>query len=178
MSELVKAGGNRRLDRVLDEAFARNLSALETEKLRERRNLARAEREYLSLVRRLLQGRLDILRAERDRRASGGDAASIRDRLPEILADAPRGPSRGEAVVVPMPDEEISLARRRVERLVSDTSLSDLEALSDADLGASIGRLEEEERAVSDVRGKVLAVLDQLQGELKERLRAEYGGVE
>lgn len=178
MSELVKAGGNRRLDRVLAEGFAADISALDTEELRDRRNLARAEREYLSLLRRLLQGRLDILRAEREGRATGAESPPIRERLAEILADAPRGPSRGEAVVVPVPDEEISLARRTVERLVSDTSLSDLEALSDEDLAAGIGRLEGEERAVSDVRGKVLGVLDELQGELKERLRAEYGSSE
>jgi hypothetical protein len=65
----------------------------------------------------------------------------------------------------------MALARRRVERLVSDTRLSDLGNLSDDDLAAAIERLEEEEREVSNVRKQVITVLDRLQEEIKRRWR-------
>ena len=168
-------GGRRRIDRVLSEDFARDLGDADTDEVRRRRDLARAERDYLSFVRRLLQGRRDILRAERERRAGGGEPASVLDRLSEVLAEGPRGTSRGEAPVVAVSVDEVALARRRVERLVSDAHLSDLASLSDEDLEAALSRLEKEERTVSDTRGKVLAVHDALQDEMKRRYRAELG---
>ncbi|HYH27865.1 MAG TPA: aerial mycelium formation protein [Actinomycetota bacterium] len=175
MSEVVDTpmvGGKRRIDRVLASGFAEGLSDLDMDELRSRRDLARAEREYLSLVRRLLQGRRDILHAELERRRTGEPAGELVDRLAEILADAP-GPSRGEAPVVSLPEEELTLARRRVEKLLADASLSDIDNLSEETLADAIARVEEEERSVSEMRGKVLSVHDALQDELKERYRAK-----
>lgn len=169
------AGGRRRIDEVLTEEFVQGLDALDQDEVRRRRDLAHAEREYLSFVRRLLQGRRDILRAELDRRRSGDAPAPVLDRLSEILAEGPLGPSRGEAPVMAVSVEEIALARRRVERLVSDASLSDLQSLSDEDLEAALQRLDAEERTVSDSRGRVLAVHDALQDEMKRRYRAQLG---
>lgn len=170
--------GRRRIDRVLAPAFAADLADLGLEEVRRRRDEALAEREYLSFLRRLLQGRIDILGAERDRRRVGGEEAPVVERLSQALADRTRGPSRGEAPVVPVPDEEIALARRRVERIAADLTLSNPSALSDEDLDRAMERLAREERGVSAKRTKVLAVHDALQEELKRRYRAQvqYGG--
>lgn len=177
MSDAPMTGGKRRIDRVLAEDFASGLGELEMDELRTRRDLSRGEREYLSFLRRLLQGRRDILRDELQRRETGGDAGPLVERITAVLGEGPRGRSRGEAVTVPLPDEEISLARRRIERLLSDASLSDLEGLSDDDLRATIERIEDEERKVSEARGRVMGVLDRLQGELKRRLRTQLKGL-
>ncbi|HYU58177.1 MAG TPA: aerial mycelium formation protein, partial [Actinomycetota bacterium] len=133
MTEPVMAGGHRRIDRVMDPMFLDGLGDARIEELRRRRDECRAEIEYLSYLRRLLQGRLDILRAERGQRESGA-AGSLVDRLPEILSGGGATGSRGAFVHVVLPDEEMALARRHVERLVSDAGLSDLPALSDAAL--------------------------------------------
>lgn len=178
MTEVPMLGGKRRIDRVLDPEFIQGLEALEMEELRRRRDLCRAEREYLSLVRRLLQGRRDILQAELERRKTGDRAGSIVDQLAATLADAPLGPSRGEAPVVTIPDEELTLARRRIERLLSDARLTDLDAMSDEDLQESVSRIDEEERAVSEARGRVFAVHDALQEELKGRWREKVRRME
>jgi hypothetical protein len=77
--------------------------------------------------------------------------------------------------MIPMPEDEITMARRRVERLVSDARLSDLEALSDQELDDGVGNIEREEREVSDVRTRVIEVHDSLQEEMKRRLKAELG---
>jgi len=64
-------GGHRRIDRVLSPAFVENLPDLSLAEVKQRRDEALAEREYLSLLRRLVHGRLDILRAEAARRGRG-----------------------------------------------------------------------------------------------------------
>lgn len=177
MSDTPMAGGKRRIDQVLGAGFAEDLGDLHTDEVRRRRDLARGELEYVSLVRRLLQGRRDILRDELDRRRSGADAPPVVERVVSALSEGTRGPSRGEAPVVPLPDEEIAMARRRVERLLADSGLSDLEALSDEGLEEAVARIEEEERRVSDSRSKVIEVQDALQDEMKVRLRAELSNL-
>ena len=164
---------NRRIDRIRDPAFLQALHELPLDQLRERRDDCLAEREYLSLLRRLLQGRAEILRAELDGRAAGEDRSDLIDRLTTILSDDDHHPvtSRGEAVRVVVPDEEMLLARRRVERLASDVGISDPTGLDDGALGDAIERLAIEEHNVSDARLQVIGILDTLQDELKRRYK-------
>lgn len=175
MSDTPKVGGNRRVDQILADGFTDGLGSLDTDQVRRRRDLARAEREYLSFLRRLLQGRRDLLRDELDRRRTGGEPQSVVERVVSVMAEGTRGSSRGEAPVIPMPEDEIAMARRRVERLVSDAHLSDLNALSPEELEEAAGRIDVEEREVSRIRAEVIEVHDALQEEMKRRLRAELG---
>jgi anti-sigma-K factor RsiG len=170
-------GGNRRIDQVLAPGFTDGLEALDEQEVRRRRDLARGEREYLSLLRRLLQGRRDILRDELDRRRTGSEPQPVVERVVSVLSEGSRGPSRGEAPVVGLPEEELVIARRRVERLISDAHLSDLASLSDQDLQVAIDRIEEEERGVSDSRGRVIEAHDALQDEMKRRYRDRLGSL-
>src|SRR5512132_4316098 len=141
-------GGDRRIDRIRRPEFVEGLAGLSLEDLRARRDQCYAEREYLSLLRRLVQGRAEILRAEGARRGSGG-----------------------EAVKVGLPEEEMLLARRRVERLVADAEISDPGALDDERLAAAVELLVGEEHEVSQARNDVLHVMNALQEELKRRYR-------
>jgi hypothetical protein len=175
MSDAPKTGGKRRVDEVLAEGFTDGLGKLDDDEVRRRRDLARAELEYLSFLRRLLQGRRDILRDELDRRRSGGEPQSVVERVVSVLSEGSRGPSRGEAPMIPLPDEELALARRRVERLLSDANLSNLLSLSEQDLEAAVALIGEEERGVSATRSRVIEVLDLLQEEMKGRLRERHG---
>jgi hypothetical protein len=167
----VSEQAKRRIDRIRDQGFVRGLDALSIDELRARRDECLAEREYLSLIRRLVQGRAEILKAEIERRGSGG--APLVERLSEILAGEPQGPSRGEALRVGVPEEEMLQARRRVERLVTDAGLSDPGALDDASLQNAVEVLADEERIVSEERNDVLAALDALQDELKRRYKED-----
>lgn len=173
---LHKVGGNRRIDRVLSPEFLRDLSELSLAELRQRRDEALGEREYLSLLRRLVHGRLDIVRAEAARR-SEGDSGSLVDRLNKAMSDEERGSSRGEVLRFSVPEDEIALARRRIERLVSDASISNPSALSEDDLTRSERRLTEEERMVSKARAAVLHVHDELQDELKRRYKQDLSQI-
>jgi hypothetical protein len=168
---LTEQGGNRRIDRIRRADFVDGLEGMSLDELRRRRDDCLAEREYLSLLRRLVQGRAEILKAEVERRGGGGGDLPLVEQLATILASEGKGPSRGEAVRVGVPDEEILQARRRVERLVADTGISDPSALGDEQLAEAVDLLVREEHEVSGTRTEVLAVLDRLQDELKRRYR-------
>ena len=163
---------NRRIDRIRDPAFVDALGDLSLDDLRERRDECMAEREYLSLLRRLLQGRAEILQAEVEGRAGGGDRTDLVERLTAILsADDHVMTSRGEAVRIGVPEDEMLLARRRVERLATDSGISDPTTLDDVALADAIHSLATEEHEVSEARRAVITILDTVQDELKRRYK-------
>lgn len=165
--------GNRRIDRIRDPAYLEGLDGLSLEELRARRDECMAEREYLSLLRRLVQGRAEILKAELDGRGAGEDAGPLVDRLAEILAgdESRSGASRGEALKIGVPEDELSLARRSVEKLVADAGISDPSSLDDKRLAEAVETLVNQEARVSESRTAVIVVLDTLQDELKRRYK-------
>lgn len=163
---------NRRIDRIRQPSFVEGLAELTLDDVRARRDECLAEREYLSLLRRLVQGRAEILQEELAARGSDAERAPLVERLTAILAsDEHNGTGRGEAVRVAIPDDELALARRRVERLVNDAGISDPGALDDGALGSAIDTLIAEEHEVSDARHAVIEALDALQDELKRRYK-------
>ncbi len=162
---------NRRIDHIRADDYIVGLSDLSLDDLRARRDECLAEREYLSLLRRLVQGRAEILQAELGGRASG-ETAPLVDRLSEILAgDEPNGTGRGEAVKVGVPEEEMLMARRRVERLVADAGISDPGELDDHQLAMAVDTLAAAEEQVSQDRRDVIRILDIVQDEVKRRYK-------
>jgi hypothetical protein len=167
-----QTAGHRRIDRIRDDAFTAGLESLTLDEVRGRRDECLAEREYISLLRRLVQGRAEILQAELVSRGTDGDSGPLVERLSTILAgDEPAATSRGEAFRVGVPEEELLMARRRVERLVADVGISDPSELDDAALAAAVDTLAAEERQLSDTRAFVIDVLDRLQAELMRRYK-------
>ena len=130
------------------------LTRLSLPELRTLRRDAQRDEADLSYVRRLLQGRIDILRAELSRRdpaspdpeadASAGEAlvadAPVVDRLPEILTDAPaRQRSSARHVTLGTPHGEEY--RRLAAEMLAEVELSDLGARTDRELHTAISRL-------------------------------------
>jgi hypothetical protein len=161
--------GNRRIDKVLDPEFVEGLGAISLEDLRERRKEAEQEETDLSYMRRLLQGRLDILRAELARRA--GDGSDLLDALPQILADEPSGGPHGLGRHVAAEPSRADAHRRYVEALVADVDLSNPDAHDDASLRKVLETLEAEEQKTSESRRAVQKVMDALTGEVTRRYR-------
>jgi hypothetical protein len=150
--------GNRRIDRIRDPSYLDGIEDQSLEDVRARRDECMAEREYLSLLRRLVQGRAEILKAELASRGTD-DARPLVERLSEILASDQPVTSRGEAMKVSLPEEEMLLARRRIERLVADAGISDPSELDDRQLTEAVDVLAGEEREVSSQRNEVHRVL-------------------
>jgi hypothetical protein len=176
------AGGRRRIDRVLDPDFVEGIRDLPLEELRQRRADADQEGVDLSYARRLLQGRIDILRAEQQRRRGDGPLAamprtdaSIVAALGHILADPPtegRPVSQGRhALATPT---RVGEHRREAEAAVADVGGSDLDALDDERLADAIGRLVEIETRVSRSRRSVHAVIDTLTDEVARRYTLDH----
>jgi hypothetical protein len=154
-------GGRRRVDRVLGEGFLDGLGEMTLQEVRQRRFDAEQEDADLSYIRRLLQGRMDIIRAEQQRRATAsGDADPVVDQLAQVLGGGGRPSPHG-----------LAENRRRVEQIVSDPALSNVGAMSDAQLAAGYEELVGFERTVSGIRHRVQQVMDQLTAEITRRYR-------
>jgi hypothetical protein len=176
MSVDVMPGGQRRIDRVLDPGFIAESGSLDLSELRARRDEAEAEEADISYLRRLLQGRLDILRAELVRRSQGGDrdVAGLRAALPSILSnDVFVGELSGRHNALPriQAPSHADAGHRRVERLVSDETLARLPDLDVDELTKVVETLSREEEAVSAGRRAVQRVVDVLRAELARRYR-------
>ena len=166
----VRPGGNRRIDRVLAPAYLDQLDALPINALRARRREAEQEEVDLSYLRRLLHGRIDLVRAEQARRAGNGHDAQVVDSLAQILSESPRGTRPFDRVrhLVTEPSRA-DRRRRRVERLVANVDLSDVGARTDDELDRVLRTYRDEEKLVSDVRAQVQQVLDAYAAELARR---------
>ncbi len=162
--------GNRRIDRVLAEGYLEGLSQLSLDDVRTRRAEAEQEEADLSYIRRMIQGRLDILRAEMNRR-DGALTGSLVEGLSTILADEPRGAARGMGRHITVEPSRIDSHRRYVEALVADVDLSDVSARSTDELAHALRTLSEEERAVSAKRRALHDVLDACSAEITRRYR-------
>lgn len=173
----VRPGGNRRVDRVLDEAFVADLPGLTMTELRRRRADAEQEEVDLSYLRRLLQARIDIVQAEIERRAAGS-TESVVDHLERVLADEAPAPPFGlgrHSVLEPTRVEEY---QRRVERMVADVRLSDVGGQTDLQLAESLSTFGTEERALSALRRSVQRVMDVLGAEVARRYREGEASVD
>ncbi|MDX6286315.1 MAG: hypothetical protein QOG53_1800 [Frankiales bacterium] len=169
--------GKRRIDRVLAEGFLDTMTAAPLEEIRALRADAEQEEADVSYIRRLLQGRLDILMAEVERRKGGSDASSILDSLPQILSDE-RGEPHGLGHHTTVEPSRVDQHRRRVEALVANVDISNVGATSDEDLQRALVTLREEERSQSETRQQIQAVVDACAAEITRRYREGEAVVE
>ncbi|QNE75906.1 ABC transporter substrate-binding protein [Streptomyces finlayi] len=136
--------------------------------LRTLRKEAQRDEADLSYVRRLVQGRIDILRAELARRLD--PETPVVDRLSEILTDTPslhRSSARHVTLTTPRSDEYRQLAAETL----ADVELSDLEARTDDELHTAMGRLVRYEQQVSRRRHRLQRTADDCGAEIARRYR-------
>jgi len=170
-------GGRRRIDRVLAPTFLEGLAEMDLQQIRDRRADADQEEADLSYARRLLQGRIDLLRAEESSRAGDGPLSraprsdsEIVDALARILADGPRR-DRGLGRHLTCSPSRVGEHRREAERAVADVGGTDT-SMSDEELRSAIGHLTDIEQRVSRSRRSVQIVVDTLTEEIARRYRA------
>ncbi|MFF9016492.1 ABC transporter substrate-binding protein [Streptomyces sp. NPDC014870] len=145
-----------------------DLAALRLPELRALRRDAQGEEADLSYVRRMLQGRIDILRAELARRTD--PESPVLDRLSEILADVPsRRAVSARHVTLSTPRSEEY--RQLVAEMLSEVELSDLGARTDDELHAAMGRLAGYEQQISRRRRELQGTADDCSAEITRRYR-------
>jgi hypothetical protein len=161
-------------EHILDEGYLEGIEDLSTEDLRRMRAECEAQEEAVSYARRVLQGRLDILRAELLRRSDDGDerADSLLELLPTILASdqASSDPLKARATRLRVP-EAAEVLEAEIDRIVDESTLEELGDHGPADLAGLLDRLAEHEQRLSRVRRTLFERIDTLREELAARYK-------
>lgn len=145
-----------------------DLADLSVAELRQERADLRRTESRLSYERRLVQGRIDVLRAELTSRAPGSErAGSLADRLAVALTDR----DEREADAATVTTLRIDVPQGSEGHF--DESLVDYPAASLKELEELAVTLEAQEAGLSAQRRDVFAALDRLVAELADRYRED-----
>jgi hypothetical protein len=163
-----------KLDTILATDFG-DLSAGDIALVRSRRAECQAIETGLSYLRRMVQGRMDIVAAEHDRRRTGAGRRDLDDlisRLPEVLAEKTRSVGNGR-LPDPLGIGEVDEAMaEELDDIASPGALSDPSVLTDADLDRITTALAAYEQRVSGLRRQLFDRIDALEDELTRRYRS------
>ena len=160
--------------------WATNPASLSMEELRARRAEGQAVEVALSYQRRMAQGRLDIVAAERQRRAAGGepfDHQRMVARLSEILAQRTRSPGVGRLPQLMAP-EPTEAETPELDAIAGPGVLASLPERSDADIELLLEDLAAFETRCSSLRRELHDRIDLLQAEVVRRYRSGEVSIE
>ena len=156
-------------------AYLEGLREWPIERVRAYRDEVAEVETGLSYLRRITQGRLDIVLSEQRSRQLGetaGDVDALVGRLPDILGDRVHAPGRGRLPILMGPGELDPVLSARLEAVLPSAKLDALDEFDEAGLNAVSAALDEVERSVSSERRVVFDVIDRLQKELVRRYRS------
>ncbi|HEY2812456.1 MAG TPA: hypothetical protein VGJ03_03210 [Acidimicrobiales bacterium] len=169
------------LDRILDPTYIGDVRALAMKDVRSMRSECQEVETGLSYLRRLVQGRLDIVGVETLRRREGGEPGELSvlvSQLPEILAAGTRAPGVGRLPQLLAPGELDADLEARFESVVAGHDVESLSELSDDSLEQLHDQLEAFEHEVSGFRRQLFDRIDALQAEITRRYRTGEASVE
>lgn len=158
---------------VTDPAFIEGLEGWTLQDVRTRREEVNETETGLSYLRRIVQGRLDIVVAEQGHRRTGekADVSELVDELPSILAEHVHAPGLGRLPTLLAPGRLDRALEEQLESILSEDRLANLSEVTDQELAATATALADFEKSVSSIRRSVLDVLDRLQDEVVRRYR-------
>jgi hypothetical protein len=162
------------LDALLDPGYLGDVQARPMDEVRRMRAECQEVETGLSLLRRVVQGRLDIVGLELARRAEGGDPADLPDliaRLPEILSDRTHAPGVGRLPQLMAPGELPPHLEAELDGIVGPGAITDLPSVGDDDLRTIAESLEAFEHKVSGQRQALFERIDALQAEITRRYK-------
>lgn len=169
------------LERLLAPDYLGDLPARPLDELRAMRAECQEVETGLSLVRRLVQGHLDIVGLEQDRRRGGGaagDRASLLEQLPAVLAERTQAPGLGRLPVQMAPADLDPELEAELADLVGPGLALDPSSLDDGGLTVLSDRLVAFEADVSRRRRALFEQLDAVQAELARRYRSGDASVD
>lgn len=169
-----------RLDRALAADFLIGLEAVPVDELRARKAECTELETATSYLRRLAQGRLDIVADEQRRRRTGEgpiQASELVASLTGILASGSRNPGAGRLPSTMAPDEA-EADTTELDHIAGALLLGDLSTLDDATLATLVDDLSAYEARVSRLRRSLFERIDALQAELVRRYKTGEAKVE
>jgi hypothetical protein len=165
-----------RLGNVLADDYVAGVEQLTLDEVRARRHECQELEVALSYARRIVQGRLDIIHAELERRAGGGgrsDASQLVEQLKDgqILGDHARPPGLGRLPTLMDPGAESDEFLAEVNEVAHEDVLAALPELADEQVRGIGDELERIERDLSDTRRQVFDRIDAFQAEVVRRYK-------
>jgi len=162
------------LDHLLADEYLVGLEELAIEDLRGRKSSCEQVEGELSYLRRLVQGRLDIINAELRRREDGenGGLAEMVDNLPEILAEGGRGASTGRHPTEMTADVNYRLLTADLDRIIDVDTAAALPGMATHEVAAIAAALIELEQQVSSQRRALHDCLGTVQAEIVRRYKS------
>ena len=165
-----------RLERILADDYTAGLGDLTLEEVRARRAESQEVELGLSYARRIVQGRLDIIHAELERRGTGAgpsDASDLVDRLKEgeMLGDQGRPTGFGRLPTLMAPDVATDEFCGEIDEIADADSLANLPERDDAAITNLADQLTDLERSLSERRRLVFDRIDTFQAEIVNRYK-------
>jgi hypothetical protein len=162
------------LGRVLDPHYLDGLSDRGLDEIRQMRGECDRAETAVSFLRRMAQGRLDLIHAYLDRRSRTeiNDMRAFVDDLPSIIAAGPptkAGPPRMAGSR--LPDAHPEDLAVELDAVLGADKMSELENLDDAQLDAIADELAEMEARISKQRRALHEQIDHLQAEIVSRYK-------
>jgi hypothetical protein len=162
------------LQTLLDPGYLGDLAGLPMDTVRAMRAECQEVETGLSLLRRIVQGRLDIVGVELTRRSDGGDPGDLPDliaHLPEVLADRTHAPGVGRLPQIMAPGELPPELEDELEQITGAGRLAELPSAGDDELRALADALATFEHKVSGQRQALFDRIDALQAEITRRYK-------
>jgi hypothetical protein len=151
-----------------------DLTSWSTDELRSRRTVCERHEAAVSYARRVLQGRLDIVRAELERRELAGseDASELLGRLPAVLAGdhVATDPAQVRATSVDLPPSAEALVAA-IDEDLGETTLGGLPSRDTDEVAQLLAHLERHEVELSRIRRVLFDRIDGLRDELAARYK-------
>ncbi len=169
-----------RLSQLLADENIDQLASIPLEQIRGRRDDCQRYEAGLSLVRRLAQGRLDIIGHEAARRRDGTDVdvSTLMGDLPDILGEGSRNRRAARPQAEAGPDEIDVELITELDGIVSPSILgSTTSEISDAELDSTSSALQDFEQRVSGHRRALHERIDTYQTEITRRYRTGEASV-
>lgn len=165
---------DEQLRAIADEGVPADLTTWSNDDLRRRRGADETYEAAVSYARRVLQGRLDIVRAEVERRRDAGEdgADDLLARLPDLLAGdhVTTDPTRARATSIDVPPAAVAIVER-IDEDLGDAAFTGLSDRSKADVEQLLTDLERLERELSSYRRVLFDRIDAMRDELAARYR-------
>ncbi len=169
------------LDRILTSPYLDGIDTRSLEDIRAMRTECQEAEAALSYLRRLIQGRLDIVHAYLQHEGSDSppDLATLVDDLPDILSAGPgRPPGPEHLPLLISPDTEASDLTADLDAVLGADEIASLVGMEPAELRDLAGRLESLENKVSLERRALHLRIDTLQAELVARHKSGRASVD
>jgi hypothetical protein len=168
------------LDRILTSTYLDDISSRSLSEIRAMRTECQEAEQALSYLRKLIQGRLDIVHTYLEHPGSDAlrDLGALVNDLPGILSSSRRPSGPGHLPMLLSPDTEEEDLTAELDAILGADEIGTLADLDLDQLNSVAGQLEVIERRVSKERRALHERIDTLQAELVERHKTGRASVD